>query len=94
MFRVSDGGFVKYIGAGVVADGRKDVQFAPNGELLVADCDNHRVCVFNADDDTLLRTWGTHSFADGQFVFPTALALVDFKLFVLDYRSSRVQVFE
>ncbi len=27
MFRVSDGGFVKHIGAGVVADGNKDLQF-------------------------------------------------------------------
>ncbi len=31
MFRVADGGFVKYIGVGVVAKGMKDVQFAPNG---------------------------------------------------------------
>jgi DNA-binding beta-propeller fold protein YncE len=94
MFRVSDGGFVKHIGAGVVADGDKDVQFAPNGELLVADCRNHRMCVFSADGDTVLRTWGTQGSADGQFEYPTALALVDSKLFVLDRDSARVQVFE
>jgi WD40 repeat protein len=93
MFRVSDGGFVKLIGFGVVADGFKDVQFSPNGELLVADHGNHRVCVFSADGDTLLRTWGTRGFADGQFESPTALALADSKLFVLDECSSRVQVF-
>jgi hypothetical protein len=97
MFRVSDGGFVKHIGAGVVADGNKDLQFAPNGELLVADCGNHRVCVFSADGDTLLRTWGTRGSADGEFEYPTALALmrlIDSKLFVLDCGSGRVQMFE
>jgi DNA-binding beta-propeller fold protein YncE len=94
VFRVSDGGFVKHIGAGVVADGNKDVQFALNGELIVADFDNQRVCVFSADGDTLLRTWGTLGSADGQFHDPTALALVDSKLFVLDQGSARVQVFE
>jgi hypothetical protein len=96
MFRVSDGGFVKHIGAGVVADGSKDVQFAPNGELLLADCNSHRVCVFSADNDTLLRTWGTQGSADGQYEYryPTALALADSKLFVLDRFGGRVQVFE
>ncbi len=94
MFRVCDGGFVKHIGAGVVADGFKDVQFAPNGELLVADHNNHRVCVFSADGDTLLRTWGTRGCADGQFEKPAALELVDSKLFVLNFCSARVQVFE
>jgi WD40 repeat protein len=93
MFRVSDGGFMKHIGAGMVADGYKDVQFALNGELLVADYRNHRVCVFSADGDTLLRSWGARGSADGRFEYPTALALVDSKLFVLDCYSARVQVF-
>ncbi len=70
------------------------MQFGPNGELLVADYDNHRVCVFRADGDTLLRTWGTRGTADGQFKYPTALALVDTKLLVLECDSARVQVFE
>jgi 6-phosphogluconolactonase (cycloisomerase 2 family) len=94
MFRVSDGGFVKHIGVGVVDDGFKDVQFAPNGELLVADYGNHRVCVFDVDGDTLLRTWGTRGAADGQLEWPTALALVNSKLFLLVCNSGRVQVFE
>jgi hypothetical protein len=94
MFRASDGGFVKHIGAGVVADGNKDVQFALNGELLVGDSGNHRVCVFSPDGYTLLRAWGTHGRADGQFMRPTALALADSKLFVLEYHRARVQVFQ
>ncbi len=72
------------------------MQFVPNGELLVAECRNNRVCVFSADGDTLLRIWGTRGSADGHFWDPMALALADFKLFVLDYYtySARVQVFE
>jgi hypothetical protein len=93
MFVMSDGDFVKHIGTGVVADGNKDLQFAANGELLVADYSNHRVCVFSADGDALLRTWGTLGSADGQFHYPTALAFADSKLFVLDQSSARVQVF-
>ncbi len=94
MFRVSDGGFVKHIGDGVVENGRIDVLFAPNGQLLVADHGNHRVCVFSTDGDTLLRIWGRFGSADGQFQSPTALALADSKLFVLEYFSAIVQVFE
>jgi DNA-binding beta-propeller fold protein YncE len=93
MFRVPDGGFVKHIGAGELTDGSKDAQFALNGELLVTDVVNHRVCVFSADGDTLLRTFGTRGSADGQFQYPTALALADLKLFVLD-SSARVHLFE
>ncbi len=70
------------------------MQFVPNGELLVADYGNHRVCVFSADGDTLLRAWGTCGYVDGQFEYPIAIALVNSKLFVLDRNCSRVQVFE
>jgi WD40 repeat protein len=94
MFRVSDGGFVKHIGAGVVANGHKDIEFMPNGELLVADYNNHRICVFSADGDALLRTWGSNGSGDGQFQRPTGLALVGSSLFVLEDGGSRVQVFE
>ncbi len=94
MFRASDGCFIKHIGDGVVAGGPNDVLFAPNGELLVSDFRDHRVCVFSADGDTLLRTWGTKGATGGQFLNPTALALADSKLFVLEYNSARVQVFE
>jgi DNA-binding beta-propeller fold protein YncE len=94
MFRASDGGFVKHIGAGVVADGFKDVEFDPSGELLVADYSNCRVCVFSTDGDTLLRTCGVEGSAAGQLYCPGSLALADSKLFVLDHKGARVQVFE
>jgi hypothetical protein len=92
MFCVSDGGFVKHIG--VDADCNKDIEFAPNGDLLVADYNKHRVCVISADGDTLAQSWGTQGEADGQFSYPIALARVDCQLFVLDAESARVQVFE
>ena len=95
-FRVSDGAFVDFYCKGQVSDGEKDVEIAPSGEVIVADINAHRVCVFSADGRTLLRTWGTKGTADGQFKEPTALALVGNKLFVLDsfHNSARVQVFE
>ena len=91
-FRVSDGVFVDFYCEGQVSDWNKDVVIAPSGEVIVADYGAHRVCVFSADGRTLLRTWGTEGTADGQFDYPTALALIGSKLFVLDRK--RVQVFE
>ncbi len=85
---------MKHVRVGEVVNGRKDVVVAQNGELLVADRHKHRVCVFSADGDTLLRSWGTQGSVDGEFRSPTALALVNSKLFVLDRYSARVQVFE
>ncbi len=80
MFRVSDGGFMKHIrvATGVVADGDKDVQFALNGELLVAAVITATtVCACLALMVThycrapgALSSQGT---AYSQFVYPTAL---------------------
>jgi hypothetical protein len=93
MFRVADGSFVKHIGVDVVAESPKDVELAPNGDLLVADMSNHRVCVFSADDDTLLRSWDSGSDVNCKFKLPTAFALAGNQLFVLEFRSARVEVF-
>ncbi len=82
-FRVSDGAFVDFYCEGQVSDGPKDVEIAPSGEVIVTEFNAHRVCVFSGDGRTLLRTWGAHGTADGQFKQPTALALVGNKLFVL-----------
>lgn len=92
-FRVSDGSVEDCICVDQVSNGHKDVEVAPNGELIVADCGANRVCVFDADGRTLLRAWGSNGAANGQFKSPTALALVNNKLFVLDVYSARIQVF-
>ena len=89
-----EGAFVKHIGAGIVATGEKDVDFAANGEIIVADYRNHRICVFSADGSTLVHSWGIHGTDDGQFNYPTALAVHGSRLYALDCGSPRVQVFE
>ena len=89
-----EGTFVKHIGAGIVSDGHKDVEFAENGDIIVADYGNNRICVFSADGSTLLRCWGGRGSGDGQFRNPTALAVRGSRLYVLDCSSPRVQVFE
>jgi hypothetical protein len=96
MCRVSDGLFVRHIGVGVLCDGDKDVEFAPNGELLVAGGSDYRVCVFSVDDDVLLRSWGTpaRGETDTMLQYPSAIALAGCKLYVLDVFSHRLQVFE
>ena len=85
------GEFVRHIGAGVLADGFKDIELDGNVDIIVADCNNHRVCVFPFDGSAM-KTWGTYGTADGQFNMPAALALVGGRLYVLD--KTRVQVFE
>lgn len=94
MFRVSDGALEDFCCEGRVSDGYKDVEIAPNGEIVVADYGAHRICVFSADGHTLLRTWGATGVGAGQFKSPTALALIGKNVFVLDRFSARVQVFE
>ena len=89
-----EGVFVRHIGAGVLCDGNKDVEFAGNGEIIVADYSNYLVCVFSADGATLLRSWGRQGGEDGEFVLPVALAVRGSLLYVLDYNSPRLQVFQ
>lgn len=86
------GVFVRCIGSGTLKS-PYDVDFAPNGNLLVADRDNHRICVFAPDGFTLLRCFGGDGATAGQFRYPTALALHASQLYVLDRDSGRVQVF-
>ena len=87
-----DGLFIKHIGAGVLAGGLKDVSFGAGGEIIVTDCENHRICVFLPDGDTLIRTWGSQGTAAGQFQYPKALAVTGSYLYVM--AGSRVQVFQ
>ena len=59
----------------------------------VAHCARRALQAF-ARSDSCAFGGGTRGSAAGQFEYPTALALVDSKLFVLDCDSARVQVFE
>jgi len=89
-----EGVFVRYIGAGVLGGGSKDVTFNSAGEVVVADFSNHRVCVFSPNDGTLLRTWGAYGYGNSDFINPRVLAISRNRLYVLDQNSARVQVFE
>jgi len=88
-----DGVFVKHIGVGVLGGGPCDVDFTADGCIIVADCRNHRVCIFAADG-AMTSSWGSKGTSDGQFEYPTALAVSGGKLLVLDAYTARVQVFD
>lgn len=89
------GELVRCIGAGGALKGPRDVDFAPNGDILVADADarNQHICVFSSDGSTLLRSFGVRGDGPGQFQAPGALAITRGELYVVDEDSTRVQVF-
>lgn len=86
------GAFVRCVGVGTL-NGPYDVDFAPNGDILVADSRNSRVCVFSPDGSTLLRAFGAEGDAAGQFKSPRGLAVHESQLYVIEQNNSRLQVF-
>ena len=66
---------------------------ACSGEIIVADVNSHRVAVFSPDGKSLVRSWGSKGTEDGEFRYPTALAVAGSRLYVMDRSSPRVQVF-
>jgi hypothetical protein len=90
----TEGVFVRYIGTGVLGGGCNDVAFNSAGDIVVADCYKHRVSVFSHVDGTMLKSWGSFGNGIGEFKNPRSLAISRNRLYVLDYNSARVQVFE
>lgn len=86
------GEFVRWIGVDSL-EWPNDVDFAPNGDILVADHDHDRVCMFSSDGSTLIRTFGSEGAGPGEFIYPIGLALHSGLLYVLDEGTARVQVF-
>lgn len=69
------GEFVSCIGFDVLR-WPSDVDFAPNGDILVASQGGHRICVFSSDGSNLLRTFGyVEETEESIFRAPTALAV-------------------
>ncbi len=94
MFTIT-GELVKRIGVGVVGNGDKDACFGANGEIIVADKCNNRVCVFSSDCDghiTLIKAWGSQDSTTGHFRIPRALTVSGSHLYMMDAAS--VQVFQ
>lgn len=84
---------MKLVGADQLGWGNSCVLFEEgNGNIIVSDRNNHRVCVFSPDGDTFVTTFGSRGTRAGQFLRPEALALTCLQLFVMD--EARVQVFE
>ena len=62
-------------------------------EIVVADCLNHRVQVFDSND-TFLRSFGRQGKKTGEFKRPFGIAIdKDRKIFVADQDNHRVQIF-
>ncbi len=66
------------------------------GELVVADPEKGRVCVFALESGELTREWGVVGQNDGEFQEPSTLAASGVHLYVMDGlgTSNRIQVFE
>ena len=87
-----EGVFVKRICTGILSKGDKDVSFGAGGEIIVADKDKHRICVFSPDGATLIKIWGSRGTTAGEFQYPNVLAVSGSYLYVMD--KTRVQVFQ
>ena len=62
-------------------------------EIVVADCDNHRVQVFDSNG-TFLRSFGRKGENDGEFNYPAGIAInKDRQIFVADRNNHRIQIF-
>jgi sugar lactone lactonase YvrE len=64
---------------------------AASGRLFVADTYAHDIKVFD-DGGALITTFGRRGTADGEFNFPSHLALANGELYVTDTLNNRVQV--
>lgn len=96
------GEFVRCVGEGAV-QWPTDVEFAPNGDILVANINTHRVCVLAPDGAALLRSF--HSDVEGvdadglpcgearALKSPIALAMRGNTMYVLHNKSGRIQLF-
>ena len=73
-----------------------DVALAPDGKTLyVADSKAHKIMVFDRDTGELQSSFGEQGEAEGQFQFPTSLAInSENQIFVVDQINARVQVFD
>jgi DNA-binding beta-propeller fold protein YncE len=78
--------------------GPSDVVVAPNGDIYVADGHggdtNDRIAKFSKDGK-LIKAWGKHGKAQGEFDTPHGIALDSAgRVYVADRVNSRVQVFD
>ena len=71
----------------------RDLAVGQNGNVYIADQNNHRVVVFTADGK-LVTQWGGAGFGDGQFYQPSGIDIADNgNVYVSTNGDPRVQVF-
>jgi DNA-binding beta-propeller fold protein YncE len=71
----------------------QSLAFAPNGNVYVADTDNHRVQYFTATGGYRGK-WGSNGTGNGEFRSPTGIAVTgDGTVYVADYFNNRTQYF-
>lgn len=88
------GEFIRVIGATEAGAALFDVCFDNDCDIVTAGYGKHEIIVFSPDDSRVLRRFGCKGTADGQFMFPTAVAFAQGRLYVLNRLDTRVQVFE
>lgn len=82
----ADGNFIGHFGEGKLKS-PCDVDFVPNGDILVDDSSNRRIVVFSPDGSSILRSF------KGTFEFSTVITCHAGLLYVLDQNSDRLEVF-
>ncbi len=73
-----------------------DVEISPDGtKLYVPDAQNHRIEVFNTNDNSYVGQFGAFGAGDGQFAYPHDVTTSPdgTKLYVTDLGNHRVQIF-
>ncbi len=87
-----EGAFLQLVGESAGMRYPEAIAVMAGGGLVVCDTAKNRV-VFLAPDGSLQRSLGVKGSSNGKFKSPSALALHDASLFVLDYDSTRAQEF-
>ncbi|MHC4611294.1 MAG: NHL repeat-containing protein, partial [Planctomycetota bacterium] len=69
---------------------------ASNGEIYVADSEEHRIMVFDPNTAALVRMWGTEGYGLSEFQSPQAIAIDENlgHVIVADVDNFRVQVYD
>lgn len=74
--------------------GPKNMAFAPDGSMYVADTNNHRIQVFDSSRN-FVKQWGEMGTAPGQFNEPWGIAIAkDGTVYVADTWNHRIQKFD
>lgn len=92
-FKLS-GEWVRTIGSSGCLKSPSDLCFSDTGDIIVAGNCSDDIIEFSGDGQLVRTRWGCRGSEDGEFQNPASVAFAQGLLYVLDYHSNRVQVFE